>query len=72
MAKIRDRVWIWGHPAHSLIAEFDLDGNMTPTEGMEYFGAKNVFYVPMHNVVDRKACSEEMAPCLQAGWSLEN
>ena len=72
MFKIRDKVWIWGHPPHSLVAEFNLDGNMTPTAGMEYFGAKNVFYVPMHNVVDRKACSEEMAPCLQAGWSMEN
>ena len=42
MEKLRNKVWIWGHPPHSLIAEFDLDGNMTPVDGMDYFGAKNV------------------------------
>ena len=72
MQKLRDKVWIWGHPAHSLVNEFDLDGNVNPADGMEYFGAKNVFYVPMHNVVDRDACSLECKNCLNLGWSIEN
>ena len=72
MTKLRNKVWIWGHPPHSLVNEFDLDGSITPVEGMDYLGAKNVFYVPMHNVVDRDACSKECESCLNLGWSIEN
>ena len=71
MERLRDRVWIWGHAPHSLVGEFGLDGNMTPTEGMHYFGAKNVFYVPMHQPVDIDACNEEMKDCSRFGWSVE-
>lgn len=72
MEKLRNKVWIWGHPPHSLVAEFNLDGNVTPVDGMDYFGAKNVFYVPMHNSVDRDACSKECERCLNLGWSIEH
>jgi len=72
MEKLRNKVWIWGHPPHSLVAEFNLDGNVTPVDGMDYFGAKNVFYVPMHNVVDRDACSKECERCAKLGWSIEH
>ena len=72
MDKLRNKVWIWGHPPHSLVAEFGLDGNVTPVDGMDYFGAKNVFYVPMHNKVDRDACSKECERCSILGWSIEH
>ena len=70
--RIRDRVWIWGHPQHSLVAEFDLDGNMSPKDGMDFFGAKNIFYVPMRNKVDRNSCCVEMKDVDHVGWSIEN
>ena len=72
MEKLRDKVWIWGHPPHSLVAEFDLDGCMTPVDGMDYLGARNVFYVPRHNKVDRHECSKECERCSRLGWSIEN
>ena len=46
--KLRDRVWIWGHPENSLKGNFgiDKDSSVSPVNGMEYLGAKNIFYVP--------------------------
>ena len=69
--RIRDRVWIWGHPPKSLINEFNIEGKLTPIEGMKYFGARNVYYVPCHTSVNMDSCNKEMAECRKFGWSVE-
>lgn len=72
--KLRDRVWIWGHPENSLKGHFGLtaESDVTPIDGMRYLGARNVFYVPMWRPCDRDVKSAEMQEnCLSFGWSKE-
>lgn len=72
--KLREKVWIWGHPENSLKGHFGLtkESDVTPIDGMEYLGARNVFYVPMWRPCDRDARSAEMQEaCLSFGWSKE-
>ena len=45
--RIRDCVWIWGHPPGKLNEPCNLDSQMTPMESALYLGARNVFYIPM-------------------------
>lgn len=74
--KLRDRVWIWGHPENSLKGSFgiDKDGDVTPVNGMEYLGAKNVFYVPMGRLTtsEKDVKSAELQDkYISFGWSKE-
>ena len=49
--KLRDKVWIWGHPENSLKGSFgiDKDSAVTPVGGMEYLGARNISYLLTEN-----------------------
>lgn len=73
---LRDKVWIWGHPENSLKGNFgiDKDSSVSPVNGMEYLGAKNIFYVPMGRLKtsekDEKSV-EMQEKCLAFGWSKE-
>ena len=74
MNTLRDRLWIWGHPAGSFNkGSYGIKGEskMTPVEGMEYLGAKNVFFVPMGRPIDRIEETERMRSVDEVGWSIE-
>lgn len=73
MQNLKDKLWLWGHPANSLKNEFGLtqDSFVTPAEGAAYLGANNIFYVPMCRKVDRAECTREMQHAAQIGWSIE-
>lgn len=73
MQNLKDKIWIWGHPANSLKNEFGLtkDSFVTPAEGAAYLGANNIFYVPMCRKVDRVDCTRQMQNATQVGWSIE-
>jgi len=47
MGKLRDRFWLWGHPAGAHDNLWNIKGNsrMTPAEGAYYLGVKKVFFV---------------------------
>ncbi len=73
--KIRDHLWIWGHPENSLHHLFGLEheSHVTPIDGIHELGARNLFYIPMGRKVDRNALSAEMQKeCNRFGWSIEN
>ena len=69
MNTIKDKLWIWGHPANSLKGNFGLtkDSDVSPVDGAQYLGANNIFYVPMLLPVDRKACCQQMRNVKQVG-----
>lgn len=72
---LNEKLWIWGHPANSLINHFGIkqESHVTPVEGMKELGAKNVFYVPMGRPTVREDESALMQKeCNSFGWSLEN
>jgi len=73
MDKLRDRFWIWGHPTNSLYKCFGIteESSMSPVDGMEYLGARNIFYVPMGWQTDRIAETERMKDVREVGWSVE-
>jgi hypothetical protein len=72
--KLRDRLWIWGHPAESCR---DINGlgkkpHVGPMEGMRYLGAKNMFFVPFRFPMDIEKESAGAKDALRIGWSVEN
>ena len=74
--KLKDKVWIWGHPENSLKGNFGIvkDSDVSPVKGMEYLGARNIFYVPMGRLKaeEKDVKSAEMQEkCLAFGWSKE-
>jgi len=73
MDRLRDRLWIWGHPTNSLYKAFGLNepSSMSPMEGMGYLGARNLFYVPMRRPTHYAQCNRAMEPAREVGWSVE-
>ena len=74
MDRLRDRLWIWGHPTNSLYGLFGLNesSSMSPMEGMCYLGAKNIFYVPMGLPTNRVQRNRAMESAREVGWTIEN
>lgn len=75
MEKLRDRLWIWGHPTNSLKGAFGIgrDSSVSPYDGLDQLGARNLYYVPMCLPTDREAEAAHMqASTLSFGFSLEN
>ena len=73
MTTLKDRLWIWGHEAGSHNGMYDIEGSvMTPAEGAEYLGARNMFMIvhldkpkPPFDDYSRDLCS-----LLQVKWSV--
>ena len=75
MNTIRNKLWIWGHPENSLFHCFGIEkeSHVSPLDGIDDLGARNLFYVPMGRLSDRKDLSEKMnEKCGAFGWSIEN
>ena len=71
MSKIRDHVWIWGHPPGKLNEPCNLDSQMTPMESALYLGARNVFYIPMGKKMNMTQCNKAMDTLNHVGWAIE-
>lgn len=73
MDRLCDRLWIWGHPTNSLFGAFGInkESSMSPLDGMNYLGAKNIFSVPMGRHVDRVTETEKLYGVREVGWSVE-
>ncbi|MBR3804284.1 MAG: hypothetical protein IKJ14_02945 [Clostridia bacterium] len=70
MAKLRDRLWLWGHPEGRYNNEF---GNhsasrMTPMECCAYLGFDRTFMVPVGVKVDRRQYNKSFKPLKEVGW----
>lgn len=56
MSSLRDKIWLWGQipGGHHSPAFYNLPGEnkMTPTEGLEYFGIKNLCRVKLSREAD--------------------
>ncbi len=72
MTKLRDRFWIWGHPAGSLNVEDSPinESDLPPVEGTYYLGARNTFLVPMDVPVDRRHETELAKDVRDIGWAI--
>ena len=71
MSKLRDHVWIWGHPPGKLNEPCNLDSQMTPMESALYLGARNVFYIPMGKKMNMTQCNKAMDTLNHVGWAIE-
>ncbi len=72
--KVKDNLWIWGHPTNSLkgCAGLTATSLITPVAGMRELGATGLMYVPMGHFCDRPACNAEMWDVERVGWSIES
>ena len=71
MSRIRDHVWIWGHPPGKLNEPCHLDSQMTPMESALYLGARNVFYIPIGKKMNMAQCNKAMDTLNHVGWAIE-
>lgn len=71
--KIRDRFWLWGHPANSLKGSFGLtlDSHVTPVDGVNELGIKNLFYVLMSRKADLNEYNAAASSIAKVGWSVD-
>jgi len=67
---LRDRFWLWGHPAGRFCHEFghDKESRMTPMEGCLYLGVRNTFMVPCGWAVDRRQYNKSFITLREVGW----
>ena len=74
MAKLRDKIWVWGHPEGRYNHEWgnDQESRMTPMEGALYMGARNMFMVPVGVNVNWRQYNKSFVTLNQVGWSVDN
>lgn len=75
MDRLRDRFWIWGHPAGSHDNEWGMTGmhsRMTPAEGAYYLGVRNALMICYRNKPQPPFDQETMAldPLREVIWSV--
>ena len=68
--KIKDRFWLWGHPAGRFDNEFGntLPSRMTPMEGCLYLGVNNAFMVPCMVEVNERQYMKSFKTLGHVGW----
>ena len=71
--KLRDRMWLWGHPEgcfNNNFANYGFHGTsrMTPAEFCYWFGIGKTFMVPMGFEVNRRAYNKSFSSLLEFGW----
>jgi len=74
MARLRDSLWIWGHPVNSLKGYFGIQETsyMSVPDGASYLGADRALYVPMGRETDMTKLNRCMSGLQKTGWSVEN
>lgn len=72
MKMLRDRFWIWGHPKNCFyeLGVIDRESDKSYCDGMEYLGAKNIFFVPMDFKVDKEKETALAKNVAELGWSI--
>ena len=72
MAKLRDSIWLWGHPEGRYNHEYgnELESRMTPLEGILYLGGRNTFMVPVGVKVNRRQYNKSFRPLKRVGWDV--
>ena len=72
MAKLRDSIWLWGHPEGRYNHEYgnELESRMTPLEGILYLGGRNTFMVPVGINVNRRQYNKSFRPLKRVGWDV--
>lgn len=70
MAKLRDRLWLWGHPEGRYNNEFGnhAQSRMTPMECCAYLGIDRTFMVPVEVAVNRRQYNKSFTPLKEVGW----
>lgn len=71
--RLRDRVWLWGHPAGSANGRYAVaaGSQMTPVEGIHYFGGSSVYFVPWVAPMDLERTTLAADHLTEVGWSVE-
>lgn len=68
--KLRDKMWLWGHPEGRYNHEFGNEGEsrMTPMEACLYLGVRNTFMSPVGWKVDRRQYNKSFITLREVGW----
>jgi len=70
---LRDRVWLWGHPAGAAEGRYAVPSGsqLTPVEGVHLFGGSNVYFVPWVTPMDLERTTLAADHLREVGWSVE-
>ncbi len=70
--KLRDRFWLWGHPAGRYNNECgnNQPSRMTPMEGCLYLGVRNTFMIPVGVELNRRQYNKSFTTLRQVGWDV--
>ncbi len=68
--KLRERMWLWGHPEGRYNHEYgnEKESRMTPMEGCLYLGIRNTFMVPVGVNVNRRQYNKSFKTLRHVGW----
>ena len=68
--KLREKMWLWGHPERRYNYEFgnDRESRMTPMEACLYLGVRNTFMSPVGWKVDRRQYNKSFITLKEVGW----
>lgn len=73
MTTLRERVWLWGHPAGTAEGRYAVPSGsqLTPVEGVHLFGASSVYFVPWVTPMDLERTTLGADHLREVGWSVE-
>ena len=69
--KLRERIWIWGHPENTLYSAVKRVSAVTPVQGLSYIGATNVFFNDYIKHFDMVLEGEHAKDVPKVGWALD-
>lgn len=70
---MRDHFWIWGHPTNCLYNAVKSESKISPVDGVDFIGAKNVMINNFGEIVfDMKEWSEKAKDVAKVGWVIES
>ncbi len=68
--RVRDCFWIWGHPTNTLYGDKN-PSSISPVDGLDFIGAKNVFYNDFKIEFDKKLECKLSKDVAQVGWCID-
>lgn len=73
MTTVADTMWLWGHPAGTANTGYTLStpSRMGPVEGAEYYGVRNIFFVPWREAMPLEETTAAGSDLREIGWSAE-
>ena len=72
--KLRDRIWLWGHPEGRYNGKYGNEGisRMTPMECCQYLGIRNTFMVPDGWEINRRQYNKSFTTLNCVAWECYN